>query len=268
MGMGYRRAEFVLNSFVRFVRAAVGRTRRGGARRSGDALVRAHRRSQGHHGGQRVRRRSPAVPVPPPPRSVELRARACAGAGQGIGVPALHLQPRRGAPVTWRGRALIGGAIIWGAMLRTLILVLYCTGMRLGEAVRLRMADVDLDRGTLMIRHSKGRSRIVADPRRPGHRVASLRRAQRQRLVSERRRADPQACVPAAGRLAADRQVGIGCDPAAAARARNEAASAGGSGRARTSSGTPSPCIGSRPGRTRAWTSMPSCRGCRPTSAT
>ena len=30
------------------------------------------------------------------------------------------------------------GRFIWASMLRTLILVLYCTGLRLGEAVRLR----------------------------------------------------------------------------------------------------------------------------------
>lgn len=53
------------------------------------------------------------------------------------------------------------GRFIWASMLRMLILVLYCTGLRLGEAVRLRMIDVDLDRGTLMIGTSKRRSRIV-----------------------------------------------------------------------------------------------------------
>ncbi len=46
-------------------------------------------------------------------------------------------------------------------MLRTLILILYCTGLRLGEAVRLQMADVDLKRRTFWIQESKGRSRIV-----------------------------------------------------------------------------------------------------------
>ncbi|MHB8354577.1 MAG: tyrosine-type recombinase/integrase [Burkholderiales bacterium] len=53
-------------------------------------------------------------------------------------------------------------SVIWHPMLRTLILVLYCTGLRLGEAVRLQKQDVDLRRGTLMVRHSKGRTRIVA----------------------------------------------------------------------------------------------------------
>lgn len=53
------------------------------------------------------------------------------------------------------------GRFIWASMLRRLILVLYCTGLRLGEAVRLTMDDVDLDRGTLLIRNSKRRTRIV-----------------------------------------------------------------------------------------------------------
>jgi len=34
------------------------------------------------------------------------------------------------------------GRSMWGAMLRALCLVLYCTGMRLGEATRLRIDDV------------------------------------------------------------------------------------------------------------------------------
>jgi integrase len=43
----------------------------------------------------------------------------------------------------------------------TLILVLFCTGLRLGEAVRLRLEDVDLRRCTFFIKDSKGRSRWV-----------------------------------------------------------------------------------------------------------
>jgi len=39
--------------------------------------------------------------------------------------------------------------------------VLYCTGMRLGEATRLRMDDVDLRRCTLTVQRSKGRTRIL-----------------------------------------------------------------------------------------------------------
>ena len=79
------------------------------------------------------------------------------------------------------------GRFIWAPMLRALILVLYCTGLRLGEAVRLRTADVDLDRGILKIQHSKGRSRIVAIR---ADLVAELRSylAERQRLLRECRR--------------------------------------------------------------------------------
>jgi site-specific recombinase XerD len=47
-------------------------------------------------------------------------------------------------------------------LMRTLLLILYCTGLRFGEAVRLRLSDIDLVRRTFFIRESKGRSRIVA----------------------------------------------------------------------------------------------------------
>jgi integrase/recombinase XerD len=47
-------------------------------------------------------------------------------------------------------------------LMRTLLLILYCTGLRFGEAVRLRLSDVSLERRTFFIRESKGRSRIVA----------------------------------------------------------------------------------------------------------
>lgn len=46
-------------------------------------------------------------------------------------------------------------------MLRALCLVLYCTGMRLGEAARLRLDDVSLRQGVLTVQRSKGRSRIL-----------------------------------------------------------------------------------------------------------
>jgi integrase len=84
------------------------------------------------------------------------------------------------------------GRFIWATLLRTLILVLYCTGLRLGEAVRLRMTDVDIDRGILKIRHSKGRSRIVAI--RPDL-VGELHRYchERRRILDQRRRLEPEA---------------------------------------------------------------------------
>jgi integrase/recombinase XerD len=53
------------------------------------------------------------------------------------------------------------GRNIWAGMLRTLLLLLYCTGLRFGEAVRLQMCDVDLEKRVLFIRESKGKSRLV-----------------------------------------------------------------------------------------------------------
>lgn len=47
------------------------------------------------------------------------------------------------------------------ATLRTLLLILYCTGLRLGEAVRLEVGDVDLDQKCFLIRESKGKTRLV-----------------------------------------------------------------------------------------------------------
>jgi integrase/recombinase XerD len=47
------------------------------------------------------------------------------------------------------------------ARVRALFLVLYCTGLRLGEAIRLNLADVDLSRAYFRIGPSKGRARWV-----------------------------------------------------------------------------------------------------------
>jgi len=51
---------------------------------------------------------------------------------------------------------------------RALLLVLYCTGLRFGEALRLRMRDVDIRSGVLFIDVFKGRARWV-----PFHRSLS-----------------------------------------------------------------------------------------------
>lgn len=84
------------------------------------------------------------------------------------------------------------GRFMWASMLRRLVLVLYCTGLRLGEAVRLQMADVDLERATLTISNSKRRTRIV--PMRDDL-VAELRCYidDRHGLLIDQRRTDPQA---------------------------------------------------------------------------
>jgi integrase len=47
----------------------------------------------------------------------------------------------------------------------TVLLLLYATGLRIGEALRLRLRDVDLDRSTLLIRETKFlKSRVVPFP--------------------------------------------------------------------------------------------------------
>ena len=53
------------------------------------------------------------------------------------------------------------GRNFWPGMFRMLLIATYCTGLRLGEAVRLRLIDLDQERGVLHIRESKGRSREV-----------------------------------------------------------------------------------------------------------
>lgn len=47
------------------------------------------------------------------------------------------------------------------ARMRALFLVLYCTGLRIGEALGLRLSDVDLEKAYFQIGPSKGRIRLV-----------------------------------------------------------------------------------------------------------
>ena len=72
----------------------------------------------------------------------------------------------------------------------TLLGLLYCTGLRVSEALGLRLADVDLDDGVLIIRHAKfHKSRAV--PLQPDvrHALAAYAEARRQ----WRHRTDPDA---------------------------------------------------------------------------
>jgi len=191
MGMSYRRAEFVLNSFVRFV------AQHGGAH--GEiALDEAVTRWSARIGERKAvtvgnefgvirqlclyrRRRDPSGYVP---------EYALAPVKESVFLPYIftHEEVRQllAAATAHHGR------FIWSAMLRTLMLVLYCTGMRLGEAVRLHRDDVDLERGILTIRNSKRRTRLVAIR---DDLVAELRRyvAERQRIIGAGRDPDPAA---------------------------------------------------------------------------
>lgn len=88
-------------------------------------------------------------------------------------VPERSLAPRRGPKFLpyllsqAEVRALLSaarghpGAKFSGQMLHLLLTILYCTGLRLGEALRMELTEVDLQDRTFLVRQSKGRTRIV-----------------------------------------------------------------------------------------------------------
>lgn len=164
MGVQYLRGEFVLNGFVQFVAEQWGR-------RADVALDEAIGRWLSRKTGRKPvtvglefgvvrqlclyrRREDPSGYVP---------EHALAPVKESHYIP--YIFSRDEVTRMLQVASSHRGRWIWARMLRTLMLVLYCTGLRLGEAVRLRMEDVDLRRGTFLIPHSKGRSRIV--PFRP-----------------------------------------------------------------------------------------------------
>ena len=57
----------------------------------------------------------------------------------------------------------------------TLVLVLYCTGLRVGEALRLELGNVDLRVGSFFVRHSKRKSRLVPFGRDLGVKLKAYR---------------------------------------------------------------------------------------------
>ncbi len=191
MGIPYWRAEFVLNEFVRFVRQHWGDS---GEVMLDEAITRWCARVAGRKAVTLAnefgvlrqlclyrRRHDPLSYVP---------EHAMAPVKASVFLPYIfsHDEVHR---VLEAARSH-DGRFIWASMLHTLILVLYCTGLRLGEAVRLHTSDVDLEHGIFMIQRSKGRSRIVA---MRADLVAALRdyAAERQRLLRSCRQADPGA---------------------------------------------------------------------------
>jgi integrase/recombinase XerD len=160
MGMGYRRAEFVLASFVRFVREQYGDfpvsleqvVTRWATRIEGRKAVTVANEFGVVRQLCLFRRRSdPRAFVPD---------HAVAPVKESVFVP--HIFSREEVLALLDAATRHEGRNMWGAMLRSLTLVLYCTGMRLGEATRLRLDDVDLYRGVLTVQRSKGRSRLLA----------------------------------------------------------------------------------------------------------
>jgi integrase/recombinase XerD len=160
MGMGYRRAEFVLASFVRFVREQYGDSpvsleqvvTRWATRIEGRKDVTVANEFGVVRQLCLFRRRSdPRAFVPD---------HAVAPVKESVFVP--YIFSREEVLALLDAATRHEGRNMWGAVLRSLTLVLYCTGMRLGEATRLRLDDVDLHRGVLTVQRSKGRSRLLA----------------------------------------------------------------------------------------------------------
>jgi integrase/recombinase XerD len=60
-----------------------------------------------------------------------------------------------------RGTSLLRRPDFRATLYRALLLILYCTGLRFGEALRLRIRDVDIDGLVLFVTKSKGRARWV-----------------------------------------------------------------------------------------------------------
>lgn len=159
MGMGYVRAEFILDGFVRFVRQHYGER----PALLEQAVTLWITRIEGRKANTVAsefgvvrqlclfrRRSDPRAFVP---------EHALAPVKELVFVP--YIFSREEVVALIEAATRHADSSHWGAMLRALCLVLYCTGMRLGEAVRLCIDDVDLRRRVLTVQCSKGRSRIL-----------------------------------------------------------------------------------------------------------
>jgi integrase/recombinase XerD len=91
-----------------------------------------------------------------------------------------------------RRASALGCPAFRGSLYRALVLVLYCTGMRLGEPLRLRIRDVDVDGQLMFVARSKGRARWV-----PFHKslAPELHRYLRARRAHARARPDDRFFV-------------------------------------------------------------------------
>lgn len=159
MGMGYRRAEFVLNGFVRFIRDHYGERPASLEQAVTQWVTRIEGRKAITVGSEfgvvrqlcLFRRRSDPYGFVPD--------HAVAPVKESVFVP--YIFSREEVLALLNAATRHEGRNMWGAMLRALTLVLYCTGMRLGEATRLHLVDVDLRAAVLTVQRSKGRSRIL-----------------------------------------------------------------------------------------------------------
>jgi site-specific recombinase XerD len=176
-GCKYERAEFWLKAFARFVE------QRSADAAPMDVLARAWLARNGSRKAVSVayelgvlrqffeflRRRDPSVVVP---------ARSWAPQSS-LSEFLPHILETKDIKTLLRLAEGLRAPRFYGAMYRMLLLVLYCTGVRFGEAVRLKMRDLDVRRRALWIAESKGRSRWV-----PFH--ASLARELARYVVARR----------------------------------------------------------------------------------
>ena len=165
MGYSYRRGEFTLASLERFAKTCIPHGARGRAKISLEDTARAwlsrtenrkgntvaleltvvrqlclHRRRRDPHGFVPEQAWAPKTELPFLPYIFSRQE------VHRLLLAADHYRHRNVDPV----------------LMRTLLLILYCTGLRFGEAVRLRLPDVNLGDRVFFIRESKGRSRWVA----------------------------------------------------------------------------------------------------------
>jgi integrase/recombinase XerD len=87
------------------------------------------------------------------------------------------VDPRR--PPSASANRQVGPSPFRARMYRALILLLYCTGLRFGEALRLRMRDVDVATGVMFVDVFKGRARWVPFHRSVARELATYLPARR-----------------------------------------------------------------------------------------
>lgn len=161
LGHPYRRAEFTLRSFDRFVQEQAPRGRR-------LAFADLVRRWLAQRNGRKAV--SVACDLAPVRQFFLFRRRSDPGGfvpGSAFApqsthsVFVSHVLSLTEVRALLRAAAQLRGVPFYGRTIQTLLLVLYCTGLRFGEALRLRIRDVDLRRRFFVVHDSKGRTRLV-----------------------------------------------------------------------------------------------------------
>jgi site-specific recombinase XerD len=194
LGYGYRRGEFTLRAFDRF---AAARCRKRAALRSRlPAIIRAW-----------LARKADRQPITRAAEHVVIRQFCMFRRRRDADA---FIPPRAWAPASTKsqflpvilskqdvlrvvhGAAALERPAFRATLYRALLLVLYCTGIRFAEALRLRLRDADIERRVLFITKSKGRARWVPFDRSL---AAELRRYLRARRAYARAQPDDRLFV-------------------------------------------------------------------------